>query len=64
MVRNFMNRATLFLTHVETAMVKIDFALRSLQPNVVAWNYTLDELIAEYRQKTRIVRRSLCDSSI
>ena len=36
---------------METAIVKIDFALRSLQLKVVAWNYTLDELIAEYRQK-------------
>jgi len=51
MVRNFTNRPTLFLTHVETAIVKIDFALRSLQLKVVTWNYTLDELIAEYRQK-------------
>jgi len=49
MIRNFANRATLFLTHVETAIVKIDFALRSLQLRVVAWNYSLDELIAEYR---------------
>jgi hypothetical protein len=51
MVRKFTNRVTLFLTHVETAIVKIDFALRSLQLKVATWNYALDELIAEYRQK-------------
>jgi len=51
MVRDFANRVTLFLTHVETVIVKIDFALQSLQLKVATWNYALDELIVEYRQK-------------